>query len=314
MAKGFLFPGGIVSLPKEAAERILRTGSGDAALLYLCLLSREDATSLKWPSDRLTAAFGELVRLELLDPEKPVSKAPEVPPEPVTPPTYSSEDITLALETASPFSALVEELQRRLGKLLSPADLQTLYTLYDYLALPAEVILLCAGRCMEEIARKYGPGRKPTLSQIKREAFHWRRLGVDTLEAAEAHLAKMAAQEETAARLLPLVGIYGREPLEAERRYLESWAEWPFDDESIRLAYEKTVLKKQSMNWAYMNSILRNWHQKGLHTKAEILAKDGPKRPAAPAGTSPAAQNDLVLQDMEQMEWLLKQSGGKKEG
>lgn len=52
-----------------------------------------------------------------------------------------------------------------------------------------------------------------------------------------------------------------------------------FDDEALRMAYEKTVLKKQSMDWGYMNGILRRWHQKGLHTAAAIQAGDRDPRP-----------------------------------
>ena len=39
-----------------------------------------------------------------------------------------------------------------------------------------------------------------------------------------------------------------------------------FSDEALRLAYEKTVYKKQGMDWDYMNGILCGWHKKNLHT------------------------------------------------
>lgn len=69
-----------------------------------------------------------------------------------------------------------------------------------------------------------------------------------------------------------------------------------FDDEAIRMAYEKTVLKKRSMDWGYMNGILRRWHEKGLHTAAAIQAGDrdprprpGRGRPSAPPARRPGA-------------------------
>ena len=65
-----------------------------------------------------------------------------------------------------------------------------------------------------------------------------------------------------------------------------------FDNEALRLAYEKTVMKKQSMDWGYMNGILRRWHEKGLHTVAAIQAGDGLRRNrgggAGPGADSPA--------------------------
>ena len=38
MAAGVLLPGGVLSMTSSAAERLVRSGSGDAALLYLQLL------------------------------------------------------------------------------------------------------------------------------------------------------------------------------------------------------------------------------------------------------------------------------------
>ena len=87
----------------------------------------------------------------------------------------------------------MREVQRRLGKILSTADLKILYCLYDYLALPAEVIMLLVSYCVEEMERKYGPGRKPRLSQVRREGFAWKRLGVLASEMESAALFAVAA-------------------------------------------------------------------------------------------------------------------------
>ena len=187
-----LLPGDILSMTARAADRLMGAGNGDAALLYLWLLRRggrlepEAARrALKWDVPRLEAALSALVGLGLADgtaaPEAPARMEPEGPPE------YTAADITRELEDgASSFPGLVNEVQRRLGKILSTSDLKSLYTLYDYLALPAEVICLLVSWCVEEFQRKYGPGRKPRMSQIQKEGFVWRRLGVDTAQAAEA--------------------------------------------------------------------------------------------------------------------------------
>ena len=38
------------------------------------------------------------------------------------------------------------------------------------------------------------------------------------------------------------------------------------------LAYDRTVLKTGRLQWKYMDSIVRSWHGKGLHTPEEIAA------------------------------------------
>ena len=238
------------------------------------------------------------------------------PPPPPTsqeapPPEYSTEDIAQALaDQASTFPALVGEVERRLGKRLSAADLRSLYTLYDHLAIPAEVILMLVGWCIEEIERKYGPGRKPFLSQIRKEGFAWARRGVDTMERAEEYIAKLARLRGREAEVLRLLDIPARPLVEREKTYIAAWDEMGFDNEALRMAYERTVLKKQSMDWGYMNGILRRWHEKGLHTAAAVQAGDRTARPVQARqgqAPSPAAQEQRAREDMERMRRLMEQ-------
>ena len=77
------------------------------------------------------------------------------------------------------------------------------------------------------------------------------------------------------------------------------------------MAYEKTVLKKQSMDWGYMNGILRRWHEKGLHTAAAVQAGDRSPRPGQAAGQRPRApssdEEKRAREDMERMRRLMEQ-------
>lgn len=320
-------PGGVLALSRQAADRLLSAGSGDAALLYLQLLRLEGGDrdrarrALSWTEDRAFAAWNQLEKLGLVDPAAP-SPAP-VKPEPDQPPEYTRADLNRELEDSeSPFPFLVQEVQRSLGKTLSDADLKALYTIYDYLALPAEVILLLVHHCIAEIQGKYGPGRYPRLSQIKREAYRWVQAGADTAEAADAHLRRLETLRGREEGLLPLLGIHGRSPVESERKYLTAWIDWGFPDEAIRLAYERTVLRKGCLNWAYMNSILKNWNAAGLHTVEQIEAGDNkggawkqsvPMAPA-PAGAGVLGEADRrARDDMERMRRFLEQEK-KKEG
>lgn len=318
MAQDFLYPGGILSLQKEAALRLLRQGNGDAALYYLSLLAGDEARAgLAWSEERVAAAQSVLIALSLLDPTQLPTGQVVAKPEPETPPDYGQEDVRAAFARPDGFRGLVGEMERALGRLLSPADLQTLLLLYDYLALPPELILLLTRHQMTEIAKKYGPGRKPTMSQIKKEAFRWQRQGVDTLERAEEHLQALEKRATAAARILPLLDIHGRAAVEGEKKYLEAWAQMGFEDDALRLAYEKTVLKKQSLNWPYMNSILRSWQQKGLHSRADIMEKERPGRmQQAPLATGTQGAHAAPAQarkDLDRLDRLLSDPSQGKE-
>ena len=312
-------PGNILSLSAGAAERLITSGSGDAALLYLYLLKaggRYDpagaAKALKWDAPRLSAAMSLLVGLSLA---QAPDRAPAPPPEP-QPPEYTSADINRELDNAaSPFPLLVQEVQRRLGKVLSTSDLKTLYTIYDFSGLPPEVILLAVSWTIEEHQRKYGPGHMPRLPQIQREAMLWKERGVDTVEGAEAHLKRLSMLRERSVQILALLDIRDRPPVAREKEYITAWLDMGFEDGAIRLAYEKTVLKKQSMNWPYMNSILKSWHEKGLHTVKEISSADSTRIPrskpgagaTAPQPAAPGEADRRAREDMERLRAYLRQ-------
>ena len=239
--------------------------------------------------------------------------------------TFTHEELTLMdnntyclVLSSSTFSALVGEVERRLGKRLSTADLKNLYTLYDHLAIPAEVILMLVSWCTEEITRKYGPGRKPFLSQIRKEGFIWARRGVDTMERAEEYIARLTRLRGREAEVLRLLDIPARPLVEREKTYIAAWDDMGFDDGAIRMAYERTVLKKQSMDWSYMNGILRRWHEKGLHTAAAIQAGDRDPRPVRAGGPPQKApppsadQERRARENVERTRRLMEQM--KQEG
>ena len=193
-------------------------------------------------------------------------------------PDYTRDDVTSLLERDNRFSGLTAEVERKLGKRLSTADLQILVGLYDYLGLPAEVIFLLVNHCAERISTLYGSGRRPTLRQIEKEGYRWAKLELMDLDRASAYLKQYAARQGQIPRLMSMLGLGDRRPSPSEEKYLLSWLEMGFSPEAIELAYDKTILKCRELKWSYLNGILRHWHEKGLHSLQEVQEGD-----AAPA-------------------------------
>jgi Putative primosome component and related proteins len=256
-------------------DKLLALANPDAALLYL-YLSKHGADidpfpamkALRFTEARLKTAHTALVGVGLatIDDLPPFSQP-------------GGDAIELSLRDGeSGFHMLVEELQRRLQKILSTNDLQALSDIYHQMALPEDVIVLLVSCCIEDVRAKSGPTRLPTMGQIRREAAHWLTLGIDCTAAAESYLAAANEKRSVYSRLLPRLSITGRQPLKTEQEYLDRWYAWGFSDDAIVLAYERTLLKKQSMSWSYCNGILRNWEKKRLFTLAAIEEFE---RPAA---------------------------------
>lgn len=310
MATVVALAGEVVSMTGEVADRLLKL-PGDAALLYiaLCRAGGDPAQAerrLGWQLGRLSAAYESLQAAGLVGPRS----VPE--PRPLrdnAPPEYNTRDVVAALEGDASFAALQREVERRLGAILTPADLKQLYTIYDYLALPPEVILLLTIWCVEEMEEKYGIGRRPRMSQIKKAAYRWRDMGIDTLGAAEEFLQRQKGLHARERELLPRLGVRGRAPLDKERDYLATWIDWGFPDEVILMAYERTLLKKQTMSWPYMNSILKSWHGKGLHTVRAVEAGD--VSPAAKEAAAPAQREDRRSRRMAEDLARLKNIAGR---
>ena len=305
MAKDFLYPGTILSIHKKAADKLLSAGSGDAALLYLALLDRREPSSFGWEAARLETAHGILLSLGLVDPVQPIQPAPVVKLEPESPPDYNTADIQMALQNGKGFAGLRTEVERMLGKSLSPADLKTLYLLYDFLALPPEVILLLVGWCIERTVKKHGAGRKPTMNQIKNEGFRWQKAGVDTLDAADAHLQRLAELDTRVARIMEVIDLRGRKPVAAERKYLDAWAGMGMADDAIRLAYETTVVNCGKMVWTYMDAVLKRWKSKGFLTAAAVKEGEGKRQnPYRPANQRGQAAPPPPGQQKDDADWL----------
>ena len=291
----------------QACQRLLSLDSGDAALLYLHLLQNRGSPPKRWTRERYEAALQQLLAQGLAQ----AGSTPAPPPE------YSTEDVALALKEYSAFSSLCDEVERRLGKKLNVNELKSLYTLFDHLALPPEVILMLVTWCVQEVARKYGPGRRPFISQIRKEGFLWARQGIDTIEAAERHVDKLSRLRGREQEVLRILNIPPRPLVERERSYIAAWDEMGFQDDALYLAYERTVMKKQAMDWGYMNGILRRWHEKGLHSAAAVRTGDQ-KPPASRGGVWSAPQPNQeesdrrAREDMERARRLLQKL--KEEG
>ena len=314
-----LILGQVVSLSAQAADQLIARGEGDAALLCLALLRHGDTEkarkALRWSGERAERAWAVLASLGLVA-DAVAPKAVPAPLEPEGPPDYLRADILNAMEEG-PFQNLYHAVERKLGKKLSDTDLKSLYEIFDFLALPAEVILVLVTWCIEQFQEKYGAGKMPKMPLIKKTAYAWQRQGVDTVEAAEEYLKKQTRLRQREREILPLLDIVGRMPLDKEREYINNWVEMGFPNDAIRLAYEKTVWKKQSMNWPYMNSILKSWHGKGLHTVNEIQAGDSDpnrKKTAAPVQTQQAREQAFDDRLRRDMEWLKRFTEENKMG
>jgi DnaD/phage-associated family protein len=280
-----------VTLGADVVRRLVEGGDGDAALLYLCLASHGSSEpeklreELKWGMERYTAAERALRAMGLVSApaEEAEAKAPAPPlREPETAiPEYSSEDVIGKLENDQSFSALLREVERKLGRLSDPS-VKKLLGLYDYLGLPTEVIFLLVGYCAERKAEQFGVDKPPTMREIEKEGYAWARRELFSIEAADAYIQSERKRRGQFPEYMEALQLGTRALSPGEERYLSAWVEMGFPAETVAIAYDKTMLNCHELKWPYLNSILKRWHEKGVHTPKEAeSALAAPKRQSA---------------------------------
>lgn len=284
-------------IPEQDWRKLLAAASGDSALLYLYLRaggSHDQAeTALRMSKSRLDCACSSLRQLGLWN-DEPVKVL-----RPAEPPVYSEEDLIRQQRQNTDFQRLIGEAQRRLGKLLSTEELKILLSFYDYLAMPVEVVSVLISYCIQR-ARLRGGQRLPSMRIIEREAYHWSDLNIDTLEEAAAYMQTQLEKQTQVGQIRQILQISDRKLTQGEEKMVLQWLDWGFGAQEIAKAYEKTCMNTGGLKWAYLNSILKSWHEQGLHSVQAIEAGD--KTPGkTTAQTQPGQKSQLELAAIRRM-------------
>ncbi len=284
-------------IPKAHVHKLLCAKSPDAALLYLYITAGNDPQqaeqTLQLTGSRYACAAATLRQLGLWPQER---NAPIFSGER---PQYTERDVLSAMDGDREFKALYGEVQRALGRTLNTEELKILLGFTNYLGLPADVISVLVCYCKER-ARAKGNLRNPSLRTIEKEAYHWAEQGIDTMEEAAAFIQNQNVRRSQLGKLMELLQVRGRNLTPGEEKYARSWLDMGFDEDVLKLAYERTCLNTGGLSWAYMNKILTRWQAAGLFTLEKI--QNGDKKPA-PKGAS----GELGQAEMDAIAKLLRE-------
>ena len=275
------------TLTGHEIDKLIRAGDGDAALLYLYILKTNGqstsiaaAEALKKSAGWVADAMAKLSRIKMIELATDLENVDESSARPDNippldePREYTQEEVVTAINSDSGFTIVIDATARRLGKQLSNDDSLRLYNIYDNLRLPPEVILQLITHCINE-CRISGGGRMPNVRYIEKAAYTWEREGIFTIERAEEYLKALAEKRGARGKIKQLLQIRERELSDIEKRYVDDWIDMGFELDAIALAYNKTTEKAGWPAWSYMNTILKRWNEKGLHTEQQVQDKEG---------------------------------------
>ncbi|MEG1779563.1 MAG: DnaD domain protein, partial [Oscillospiraceae bacterium] len=166
---------------------------------------------------------------------------------------------------------LLSEMQTIIGRTLSSMEQETLASLYSYAGIQLDYILLAATYCVKQDKRN--------IRYIEKTILSWVDEGVDTYEKAEQHIQKLTKRGSNESLVRASIGIHDRQLTAQEKKYIQSWCdEMCFDAAMVKLAYEKTINNIGKISFPYTNTILTNWHSKGIKTPKQAMEEEHPNK------------------------------------
>jgi len=223
-------------------------------------------------------------------------------------PEYAASDVSRRDREDARFHDLVQETQRTLGRMLNSNDLKKLLGIYDYLAMPAEVILLLIQHCKERSESQFGKEQRVGFAFIEKQAYVWANRDVMTLERAEQWIAEFEEQKELIGKMQKALGIRDRQLTRTERGYVEKWIGYGFTPEAVAIAADRTITNTGSLKWKYIDGIIESWEDMGLHTPEEIEKGDKkPVRSSRRGSTAATAKTDQ--RTIEELDRLMEELG-----
>lgn len=178
-------------------------------------------------------------------------------------PVYSADDLRKFREKEE-VQELMFVAESYLARPLTPTDIQTLLSWYDWLALSNDLIEYLMEYCIA--------GGHSSLHYMDKVAINWKHENIRTVEQA-----KRNAQEHSKLHyaVLKALGIQGRSLAPAEFAYIEKWCkEYGFGQDIIAEACSRTILSIHQPNFDYTDRILTNWKRQNIKTMADIRKAD----------------------------------------
>ena len=285
-------------IPERDWRKLLAGANSDSALLYLYLRAggneQQAQNALRFSQQQMDLAVSFLKHCGLWAEQPKILR-------PAQPPAYTEADLIRAQHSCS-FPRLLGEVQRRLGRILSTEECKVLLSIHEYLGMSEEVISILICFCIQK-AKTRGILRNPSMHTIEREAYHWADLGIETMEEAAAYMQMQLERQSKVGQMKKTLQITDRRLTAGEEKFVLQWIDWGFGTEEIAKAYEKTCMNTGGLKWPYLNSILKSWHDQGLHRIGVIEAGDKGSKTAS-------GKNEMGDLEIAAMQRIM----GEKEG
>ncbi len=167
---------------------------------------------------------------------------------------YTKGDINTYMKNNDGIRHMFLISEQLLSKTLTDTDRKILFSFYDYLGMPVEVIFTLLEYCISI--------GKSNMRYIEKVAYTWADAGINTLAKASSHVKEENEYYNTLKHYKSLFKISGREFTPVEESYIKDWVfNMKLNDKTICDAYEKAVANTGKISFKYMDAVLKNTPQ-----------------------------------------------------
>ena len=216
------------------------TSSSDSFLIEFLEVKSTDENNTSQPETKINSEQLEKITPLLLE----------------TKPDYSLEEINMYMGNSEEVRNMIAFSGRCLGKHLNYNDIKTIYSFYDWLRLPFDVIYFLLEYCCLDLEQR-------SLRYIEKVALDWHDNNIETTEQAKKHVMQYSQYR----KILKIVGMPNIDPTPLQIKFMQTWInEFKMSIDLIVEASNKTIdaIGKPSFN--YTNKILKEWNEKDIKT------------------------------------------------
>ena len=300
--------GEFVAAKCDMLDRLIAVRDGNAALLYLYILrhgrqtdGRQAMRDLRLTQEQFDQAAFTLTNLTISHAASAELSKPKATPR------YTASELRAARTGDHRFHSVCAFAESVLNGPLTEGLLRALFTIYDFIGLPAEVM-------MELIAYLQADQGAVSARDLLREAYVWSDKALLTVSDAQSYLSTLQLQKPLRDAVFRILGAVGRAPTPAEKALASYCIEKGFPEESVQLAYDRMMRHNGAFSFNYLKKVLQSWDSKNVHTVSEITSLEPERRaePAPQAPAAPGAPSDAALSDWER-DWLAEINRRKSE-
>ncbi len=229
----------------------------------------------------------------------PATPAPVKVAPPKTPRPDRKEVARRGLESPD-IAFLLNEAQKKFGRMLKQSESSVLVWLYDDLGMDASLILMVIEYAMQ--------ADRCHISYIEKVAKDWSENGVETIAAAEARIVELNNARSAWHQMRLAFGLDQRAPSEAESKLAKAAIlDWKMDRDLLKKAYDICVDALGKYKVSYIKTVLTGWHKNGISSLLDLekQSKEESKPSATPKKTG--KKYDYATYDLSLMEQIINE-------